>query len=587
MPNRLLIFVHYNKYSDLADHVVYTLEHIRDLFSRIVFVSNSPLRGDHKDTLGRFCDKITERENRGFDFGGWRDGLSEEGWDGVAQYDSVTLMNDTCFGPLWDVEPVYRDMENRDIDFWGLTNHRETNEGLWAGKPVPPYIQSYFVCFHRNVVQSNAFGKFWRRKKRKGGKRVIQDYLKRLTTLLTKAGFQSAVLCDTAGKGMEKDAALFHPDVCIEQHVPFVKVKGFRYHNYPKYVIGLIRKLSGYPVSLIEEHITQTFIPSESLFICDKVLSDPAVNRSPALKTAIHLHVFYLDIFEKYAACFDALPFPFDLFITTPDREKKEAIENYLRNHKTWDSLKEIIITENKGRDIIPWLSIAGKLEAYDVAGHFHTKKSSASETFIGLVWQQDLLDMLLGKASSIITALEEHDDLGMVIPDIPRYFHIKTIKYYFELVLNKKLNDLWRRMGCKKSMDFTGEPVHIMPYGTMFWYRPAALRRLCSLNLSPEEIPPEPISPHGTILHCIERILVYAAWDAGFDYRIVPLENPFSGFVDSVVWNRVLKDRMGSPEYRIGSAVMVIPRGIKKTIKFLVPKSIKLKLKALLLKSD
>jgi rhamnosyltransferase len=82
--NRLLLFVHYHKYGGLAEHVLYTLRAMRPLFARVVFVSNSPLTNEHRRKLGAVVDAIRQRENRGFDFGAWRDGLGTENAGGGA-----------------------------------------------------------------------------------------------------------------------------------------------------------------------------------------------------------------------------------------------------------------------------------------------------------------------------------------------------------------------------------------------------------------------------------------------------------------------------------------------------------------------
>jgi rhamnosyltransferase len=98
-----------------------------------------------------------------------------------------------------------------------------------------------------------------------------------------------------------------------------------------------------------------------------------------------------------------------------------------------------------------------------------------------------------------------------------------------------------------------------------MFWYRPAALEPLFRLQLSPDEIPPEPVPNNGTILHCIERMLVYIAWSAGYDYRIMVPETPqFSAFTDNMRLNKKLKEIKDSKSYRIGRYILTIPRTIK-----------------------
>lgn len=53
--------------------------------------------------------------------------MKSVGFENISHFDSVTVMNDTCFGPLWDIKDYYSKFELDDsVDFWGLTNNRET-----------------------------------------------------------------------------------------------------------------------------------------------------------------------------------------------------------------------------------------------------------------------------------------------------------------------------------------------------------------------------------------------------------------------------------------------------------------------------
>jgi lipopolysaccharide biosynthesis protein len=49
------------------------------------------------------------------------------------------------------------------------------------------------------------------------------------------------------------------------------------------------------------------------------------------------------------------IPVPFDLYITTNTEEKKNYISTYLLKN-TKANKYEILITQNKGRDVIPFL---------------------------------------------------------------------------------------------------------------------------------------------------------------------------------------------------------------------------------------
>ena len=150
---RLLLYVHFNKFNFISGHVLYQLEKIRPLYSRVIFISNSQLPEEVKSNLSEryLVDDIIERQNIGFDFAAWRDGMKQVGFDKLSSYDSVTLMNDTCFGPLWDLEPIYRKFEdNQQVDFWGMTNYRKTHE-------FNEHIQSYYLTFKKSVIISKVF----------------------------------------------------------------------------------------------------------------------------------------------------------------------------------------------------------------------------------------------------------------------------------------------------------------------------------------------------------------------------------------------------------------------------------------------
>ena len=103
---RLLLYVHFNKYNRVSSHVYYQLTQMRPLFSRVVFITNSCLSQENQDKLRsqNLMDDFLQRENIGFDFAAWRDGMNHIGFDNLDSYDIVTVMNDTCFGPLWDLK---------------------------------------------------------------------------------------------------------------------------------------------------------------------------------------------------------------------------------------------------------------------------------------------------------------------------------------------------------------------------------------------------------------------------------------------------------------------------------------------------
>jgi len=539
--NRILLFVHYDKHSNVLGNVYYLLRGVRHIYGKIVIVSNSPIPDGKLMKLESYCNTISIRENKGFDFGAWKEAILKEGWEALSQYDSVTLMNDSCIGPTFDLRVVCEEMEQADFDFWGLTLWRETKDGMpGTNGVIPEHIQSYFLSFSKRVVQASVFRKFWENvEDKKDVIEVIQCYETQLTMLLSNHGFKYDSLYAPGENEHSQDAALYRPDLILKNKVPLLKKKSLAAFPYPEHIIDLVKSETDYPVNLIHEWANETLNPNLSLRICDKLV--PAVPHGSAargtLSIAIHLHVFYLDVFESILRHFEAVDIKFDLYITTDTIDKKDKMRDYCRGRKISDCLRDIFVFENRGRDILPWLSISDTLGRYDIVGKFHAKKAILNEEWEGTTWLQDSLELLLAPASRIVDEFANNPKLGVVIPELPMWMRVKSgVIMGIDCKDACKVNDLWKRMGCRKEVDFQNLDMIIAPYGSMFWYRPAALQSLLKLALGTSDFPKEPIGNDFTMAHAVEHIPVYCAWNDGFDYRIMVFSPPkVSNFVDHI----------------------------------------------------
>lgn len=252
--NRILLYIHYNKSDELSGHVIYQLEQIRALFSRVILISNSHLDKNHirkLEMIGIF--EIIQRENIGFDFAAWRDGMKYVGFDHLEKYDSVTLMNDTCIGPLWNLKEYFEKFEKRvDIDFWGMTNFRKT-------KYFKEHIQSYFISYSRQVVASKVFQKFWTSiRDYENIRSVIDHYETKFTGILTKSGFKYGVVFNTinedAGNLIHPDFSYYKPFDILDHRVPFLKLKAIQAHpRQANQFKGEIESISDYPSEILEK----------------------------------------------------------------------------------------------------------------------------------------------------------------------------------------------------------------------------------------------------------------------------------------------------------------------------------------------
>lgn len=278
--NRILLYIHYNKFDEVSEHVLYQLEQIKPLFSRVILISNSHLEKNYMRKLEMIgITEIIQRPNIGFDFAAWRDGMEYVGFDHLEKYDSVTLMNDTCIGPLWSLEPYFRSFESAiDCDFWGMTNFKKT-------KYFREHVQSYFVSYSREVVSSKVFKSFWMNVKSYDNVRqVIDNYETKFTSELKRTGFNYQVVFNTLG---EKSDDMLHPDFSyyrpfdiLNHRVPFLKLKALQSHQEQANQLKCeIKSISDFPSEILEnvyssiEFFSNEIVRNEKISIFKKVVN--------------------------------------------------------------------------------------------------------------------------------------------------------------------------------------------------------------------------------------------------------------------------------------------------------------------------
>ncbi|MFH0402625.1 rhamnan synthesis F family protein [Streptococcus sp. A23] len=536
---RLLLYVHFNKFDNLSSHVEYQLEHLRPLFSNVVFISNSHLNDDtvHRLIQNKLIDTYHQRENIGFDFAAWRDGMATVGFDELKNYDSVTLMNDTCFGPLWDMKEIYAHFESDStIDFWGMTNFRKT-------KQFNEHIQSYYLTFTQKVVQSEVFQSFWRGIQNfTNVQDVIDNYETNVTSTLVDAGFEYQVVFNTVEEDttgmLHPDFSYYNPTAILSHQVPFIKIKTIDANQHiAPYILQAIENGTNYPVDLIVSHMSNINYPDFKYLMGRKYLNSYAKPFSNQKKVAIHLHVFYVDLLQEFLNQFRNYNFDYTLFITTDSKNKHNEIELILEKNNIQ---AEVFVTGNIGRDVLPMLKLKDKLEHFDYVGHFHTKKSKEADFWAGESWRKELIDMLVTPADEILSSLENQSEIGIVIADIPSFFRYnKIVDAHNEHRIAPEMNKLWNEMSLTKTIDFNAFHTFVMSYGTFVWFKYDALKPLFDLQLTDDDVPVEPL-PQNSVLHAIERLLVYLAWDRHYDFRIARNPIALTPFID----NKLLNER-------------------------------------------
>ncbi len=181
---RACVFAHYDRDAVVDPYVRYYLSALLQEVDKLVFVSVSELSADACSSLEDMGCMVHLRPNVGYDFCSYQYGLQQLDWD---DFDELLLCNDSVYGPVVPLAPVFQAMAARGIDGWGLTENFE----------IDRHLQSYFLVFTARVLRSQVFRAFWDGVEVLSDKReIIRRYEVGLSQTLREAGFELAALVD-------------------------------------------------------------------------------------------------------------------------------------------------------------------------------------------------------------------------------------------------------------------------------------------------------------------------------------------------------------------------------------------------------
>jgi len=212
-------------------------------------------------------------------------------------------------------------------------------------------------------------------------------------------------------------------------------------------------------------------------------------------KIAIVAHVFYVDIWDEINQYLKNINIPYDIFVTVPPSIHDEDLKSIL----TSNPHVRLYMTENRGRDVLPFLQIMSIIPEnnYDYICKIHTKKTGDSP--LGNVWRKLLYFDLIGSNETVektISMFESDDSIGIitgknVILDSQRYAYGNDTK--IDLLAEKT--------------DILYNENYLFPAGTMFWIRTSLLVPLVEVfKNNALEFEEEKGQKDDTLAHAVER---------------------------------------------------------------------------------
>lgn len=266
-PQRLCIYVTYNKEHKFKEYMSYMLKALKECCSKLCVVCNYQELFGGEEYLHPYADAVFYRENRGYDAGAYKDALCTLlGWDTIYEYDELILVNDSFFGPFYNLSGYFNLMEDVNCDFWGMTRH-PSGEFKEIELKFESHVQSYFLVFRSRVLKSHQYKEFW--------ENFIypNTYLETVTNFeiginkyLRENGFVSLALTDVWGlkfKYNENPTFYYSLDLIKDNGLPILKKKTLlisdkRFRNALQ-AVEFLERNDLYSVSCIWELIDSQF----------------------------------------------------------------------------------------------------------------------------------------------------------------------------------------------------------------------------------------------------------------------------------------------------------------------------------------
>lgn len=427
---------------------------------------------------------------------------------------------------------MFDEMEKRPDDFWGISSHGQLDPNPFTGSGVlPTHINSHFIAVRQPLLSSQIFRQYWEKMdKINTYDESVLKHESRFTSYFEKYGYKWSTYVDL--KDYDTPYPVFlNISKSLEERSPILKRRLF-FHD-PLFLdhhavdvpraINFIEKYSDYDTNLIWKNIVRGAEPRilNTNAALTKILPDYRVaERAPPqqVKIALCAHIYYEDMIDELLDAADNLPFPYDLIATTDSLEKKQHIEKAASTRTSISNIIVRLVDQNRGRDMSALFIACRDLfldDQYDLVLRLHTKKSPQVAAEHSSVFKRHLIENLVGSApyaESILHHFQENKCLGLAFPPVIHFSYPTLGKAWFK---NKeKVQDLCEELNIRVKID---EDTPVAPYGTMFWFRPEALRKLFSHEWQWSDFNKEPYHIDGGLAHALERLIGYAAMDAGY----------------------------------------------------------------------
>uniref|UniRef100_UPI0020289329 rhamnan synthesis F family protein n=1 Tax=Caballeronia sp. AZ7_KS35 TaxID=2921762 RepID=UPI0020289329 len=153
--------------------------------------------------------------------------------------------------------------------------------------------------------------------------------------------------------------------------------------------------------------------------------------------------------------------------------------------------------------------------DRYELVCRLHTKKSPQVAAVQGNLFKRHLFENLLnspGYTSNVIDMFHDNPCIGVAVPPLVHISYPTMGHVWFGN--RPRAEELAALLDIRVPFD---QDTPVGAFGTMFWFRPKALRKLFAHPWKWTDFNAEPGHVDGGLAHVLERLICYAAQDARY----------------------------------------------------------------------
>ena len=215
---RLFLFAGYDAHGIVDASLVHYVRALSELGDVVVYM-DSDCDDTELNKLKPYVLYAGATRHREYDFGSYKRAYLYARDAGILQnYKHVYMVNDSVYGPLFDLGPILTDLESRNVAAFGLVCNPNRDH---------PHIQSWFIGMSRDVFMTEWFDKFITSVTHENSKGAItRKYEQGFSKLITAHGLKWECMATIAGRGIYNRVKYVY-----RTGVPFIKKVAFSRHG--------------------------------------------------------------------------------------------------------------------------------------------------------------------------------------------------------------------------------------------------------------------------------------------------------------------------------------------------------------------